>query len=340
MISFERGNLRARELYGNFWVNSDPVMLRDLRGSVILVDFWDYSSSNSLRTLYYIKGWFERYREFDLAVIGVHTPQFSFGRKPENVIDAVNRLSIDYPVVMDNDAIIWSAYSNRIWPTRYLIDRDGFLRCSHPGEGGYDQFERTLQSLLIEAGYRGVYPDLMTPARDVDLPGVVCFRATAEIQLGYLRGTLGNPEGHGPESTILYDDQGFHLNGRVYLKGKWYNEREGVRFEGEEGEEGSASFTYEASEVNSVMSLDGTGSGRVYATQDRQPLTKENAGSDVRFDEKGLSYILVDGPRDFNIISNREFGEHEIALTTRTRDLELFTFSFVTGVVPELVSRN
>jgi hypothetical protein len=340
MISFERGNIRARELFGNFWVNSDPVMLRDLRGSVALVDFWDYSNANSLRTLYYVKGWFERYREFDLAVVGVHTPQFSFGRKPENVVEAVNRLGIRYPVVMDNEAIIWSAYSNRIWPTRYLIDRDGFLRSSHTGEGGYDQFERSLQSLLIEAGYRGVFPDLIQPAREADLSGVVCFRSTAEMQLGYLRGTLGNTEGHGPESTILYDDQGLHLNGRVYLKGKWYNEREGVRFDGDDAEEGSAAFTYEASEVNSVMAIDGADSGKVYATQDRLPLTKENAGTDVRFDENGLSYILVDRPRDFNIIANREFGEHEIVLTTRSRGIVLFTFSFASGVVPELVSRN
>ena len=340
MISFERGNIRAPELFGNYWLNSEPVMLRDLRGNVALVDFWDYSNANSLRTLHYVKGWFDRYREFDLAVIGVHTPQFAFGKNPENVKLATHRLDIGYPVVMDNDAIIWSAYSNRIWPTRYLIDRDGFLRCSHAGEGGYDQFERSLQSLLIEAGYRGVYPDFMLPARDTDVPGVVCYRATLEIQLGYLRGTLGNPEGHGPESTILYDDQGFHLNGRVYLRGKWYNEREGVRFDGEKTEEGGASFTYAACALNSVMSSEGDVPGKVFATQDKLPLTRDNAGSDVRFDKNGLSYIVVDRPRDFSIVSNREFGEHEIELTTRTRGVEFFTFSFLTGVIPELVSNN
>jgi hypothetical protein len=340
MISFERGNIRAPELFGNHWLNSEPTMLRDLRGRVVLVDFWDYSSLSSLRTQHYIKGWFSRYQEFDLAVVGVHTPQFAFGKNQENVEKAVKRLAIDYPVVMDNDAIIWTAYSNRIWPTRYVVDRDGFLRFSHAGEGGYEQFERAIQALLVEAGYHGIFPDLMPPARDTDVPGMVCFHATAEIQLGYLRGTLGNPEGHGPESTVLYDDQGFHLNGRVYLKGKWFSEREGVRFDGEGDEEGDASFTYEASEVNSVMSPEGKGPGKVFALQDSKPLTKENAGSDIRFDADGHSYILVDGPREFNIVCNREFGEHEIALRTRTPGVELFTFSFVTGVIPELVSRN
>ena len=340
MISFEKGNIRAPELFGNHWLNSDPVMLRDLRGSVILVDFWDYSSVNSLRTQHYIKGWFSRYKEFDLAVIGVHTPQFTFGRDIENVSKAIERLGIDYPVVTDNDAIIWTAYSNRIWPTRYLIDRDGFLRFAHPGEGYYDQFERALQSLLSEAGYHGEFPDLMMPIRNTDYPGAVCYRSTPDIQMGWLRGMLGNPEGLGPESTVLYDDPGFHLNGRVYLKGKWFSEREGVRFDGDAGEEGNASMTYEAVEVNSVMNTASDEPSKVFAMQDKKPLTKENAGVDIRFELDGTSYVLVDGPREFNLVCNRDFGEHEFMLIAREPGLELYTFNFVTGAIPELVSAN
>ncbi|MDP2885899.1 MAG: redoxin domain-containing protein [Ignavibacteria bacterium] len=340
MINFEKGNIRAPGLFGDFWLNSQPVTLRELKGSVVLIEFWDYSNVNCLRTQHYIKGWFTRYTEFDLTVIGVHTPQFKFGRDPENVENAIRRFGIEYPVVMDNDAIIWTAFSNRIWPTRYLIDKDGFLRFSHPGEGSYDQFERAIQALLAEAGYHGVFPDLLLPVRDTDFPGAVCYRSTAEIQLGYLKGTLGNPEGHGPESTVLYDDQGFHLNGRIYLRGKWYSERESVRFDGDSGEEGGASCTYEAIEVNLVMDSESDSPGKVFALQDRRPLTKENAGLDIKFDNEGLSYVLVDGPRDFNIVCNREFGEHEIALTTHTPGLEIFIFSFVTGAIPELVSLN
>ncbi|HTY36911.1 MAG TPA: redoxin domain-containing protein [Bacteroidota bacterium] len=315
-------------------------MLRDLRGSVALVDFWDYSNAGSLRALRYVKEWAARYREFDLSVIGVHTPQYAFGRNPANVSEAIRHLEVGFPVVMDNDAIIWSAYSNRVWPTRYLIDRDGFLRFAHAGEGSYERFERSLQSLLIEAGYRGAYPDTVPPMRESDVPGAVLQRATAEIQLGYLRGTLGNPEGHGPESTVLFDDQGFHLNGRVYLRGKWYSEREGVRYDGESADEGGATVTYEGCDVNSVMSLEGGSPGKVFAKQDKQHLTKENAGGDIRFEKDGSSYILVDRPRDFHIVSNREFGEHEIALTTTSAGVELFSFSFLTGVAAEFVSDN
>jgi len=340
MITFERGNIRAPELFGDHWLNSEPLTIRELRGNVILIEFWDYSNTGSARTLPYLREWYSRYRDFDLRIIGVHTPQFKFGRNPENVAAAIRKARIEYPVVTDNDGVIWTAYSSRMWPTRYLVDRDGFLRYSHQGEGGYQQFERGIQTLLIEAGYRGEFPDLLLPLREADAPGAMCHRATAEIQLGYLRGTLGNPEGYGPESTVLYDDKGFHLSGRLYLDGKWFNEREGVRYDGEPGEAGRASVSYEALEVDSVLNVESLDSIKVFATQDKHSLTKENAGLDVLFERDGQSYLLIDGPRRFNIVVNREFGAHELELSLRTSGVEVFTLSFVTGVIPELVSAN
>ena len=340
MIAFERGNIRAPELFGNHWLNSEPLTMRELRGSVVLVEFWDYANTASARTLPYLCEWYSRYRDFDLRVIGVHTPQFKFGRNPENVEAAIRKAHIDFPVVTDNDGIIWTAYSSRMWPTRFLVDRDGFLRYSHQGEGAYEQFERGIQTLLIEAGYRGVFPDLLPPIREADAAGAICHRATSEIQLGYLRGTLGNTEGHGPESTVLYSDAGFRLPGRLYLDGKWFNEREGVRYDGEPGESGRASVLYEAVEVDSIMSIEGGGPAKVFALQDKQALTKENAGLDILFEEDGRSYVLVDSPRRFNVVVNREFGLHELELSLREPGVEVFAMSFVTGVIPELVSVN
>ncbi len=340
MITLERGNIRAPELFGNLWLNSEPLTIRELRGCVILIEFWDYSNTGSSRTLPYLREWYSRYRDFDLYIIGIHTPQFKFGRNPENVEAAIRKAGIEYPVVTDNDGVIWTAYSSRMWPTQYLVDRDGFLRYSHQGEGGYQQFERGIQTLLIEAGYRGVFPDLLLPIREADAPGAICHRATPEIQLGYLRGTLGNPEGHGPESTVLYYDKGFRLPGRLYLDGKWFNEREGVRYDGEPGESGRVSVLYEAVEVDSVMSVEGESPAKVFAAQDKHSLTKENAGVDIRFEEDGRSYFLVDSPRRFNVVANREFGAHELELCLRVPGVEVFAMSFVTGVIPELVSVN
>jgi len=340
MIAFERGNIRAPELFGDYWLNSEPLMMRELRGGVVLIEFWDYSNTGSARTLPYLREWYSRYHDFDLRVIGVHTPQFKFGRNPENVEAAVRKARIEYPVVTDNDGVIWTAYSSRMWPTRYLVDRDGFLRYSHQGEGAYQEFERGIQTLLIEAGYRGVFPDLLLPIHEADAPGAIRHRATPDIQLGYLRGTLGNPEGYGPESTVLYFDKGYRLPGRLYLDGKWFNEREGVRYDGEPGESGRASVLYEALEVDSVMSVEGGGPAKVFATQDNHSLTKENAGLDILFGEDGQSYVLVDSPRRFNVVTNREFGAHELELSLRAPGVEVFAMSFVTGLIPELVSAN
>lgn len=340
MIAFERGNIRAPELFGDYWLNSEPLMMRELRGGVVLIEFWDYSNTGSARTLPYLREWYSRYSAFDLRIIGVHTPQFKFGRNPENVEAAIRKAHIEYPVVTDNDGVIWTAYSSRIWPTRYLVDRDGFLRYSHQGEGAYEQFERGIQTLLLEAGYRGVFPDLLLPIREADSSGAICHRATPEIQLGYLRGILGNPEGHGPESTVLYYDQGFRLPGRLYLDGKWFSEREGVRYEGEAGESGRATVLYDGVEVDSVMSVEGASPIKVFAIQDKQSLTRENAGLDILFQEDGQSYLLVDTPRRFNVIVNRDFGSHELELSLRAPGVEMFAMSFVTGVIPELVSAN
>ena len=340
MVSFERGNLRAPELLGDFWFNTDPITLWEVRGNVVLIEFWDYSSTNCQRTRHYMKEWYSRYRDFDLVVIGVHTPRFRFGRNPENIESNLKREGIPYPVVMDNDALIWAAYSARMWPTRYLVDRDGFLRFTHQGEGAYEQFDRAIQSLLIEAGYHGLFPDSVEPIRLTDHTGAVCYRPTPEVELGYMKGTIGNPEGYGPESTMLYDDQGFHLRGRVYLKGKWFNERDGMRFEGDAGEEGRVTLAYEALEVTSVMGVEDRRSSRVCVLQDNKPLVRSAAGGDIQFDDQGKSFIDVGAPRLFSLVCNSEFGEHELTLTTKSQGLELYSLSFVTGVIPELLPTN
>ena len=115
---------RVPEIYGDFWFNSDPIPLGALRGYVILIDFWDYTNQHCLRTLPYLQEWHRRYADKGLVTIGVHTPEFPFARDPINVREAIEKLSIRFPVVMDNDYIIWGAFRNRKWPTKYLIDKD------------------------------------------------------------------------------------------------------------------------------------------------------------------------------------------------------------------------
>ncbi len=132
------------------WLNSPPLNQDELKGHVVLVDFWTYSCINCLRTVPYIRAWAEKYKDAGLVVIGVHTPEFAFEKDLPNVQRAVGELSITYPVAMDNDYKIWKGFSNSYWPADYLIDITGRVRHHHFGEGKYDETERQIQELLKE----------------------------------------------------------------------------------------------------------------------------------------------------------------------------------------------
>jgi thiol-disulfide isomerase/thioredoxin len=134
------------------WFNSRPLSLAALRGHVVLVDFWTYTCINCLRTLPYLKAWYARYHSQGFVVVGVHTPEFGFEHDAGNVGDAIARFGIRYPVVQDNAYATWNAWGNEAWPSEYLIDARGHVREAREGEGGYADTERSIRTLLAEAG--------------------------------------------------------------------------------------------------------------------------------------------------------------------------------------------
>jgi cytochrome c biogenesis protein CcdA/thiol-disulfide isomerase/thioredoxin len=138
------------------WLNSKPLTAEDLKGKVVLVDFWTYSCINCLRAIPYVRAWAEKYRDHGLVVIGVHAPEFAFERNVDNVKKAIATLKIGYPVAIDNDYKIWRAFENEYWPAHYFIDAKGQIRHHHFGEGEYDESERVIQRLLADAGDRNV----------------------------------------------------------------------------------------------------------------------------------------------------------------------------------------
>ncbi|MGH8149806.1 MAG: cytochrome c biogenesis protein DipZ [Steroidobacteraceae bacterium] len=138
------------------WINSPPLTPQSLRGKVVLIDFWTYSCINCLRTLPYVRGWWQKYKDHGLVVIGVHTPEFAFEKNLSNVRAAVRRLKITYPVAVDSNYAIWGAFSNQYWPADYFIDATGHIRGHQFGEGDYQGSERLIQELLRDAGYRNV----------------------------------------------------------------------------------------------------------------------------------------------------------------------------------------
>jgi cytochrome c biogenesis protein CcdA/thiol-disulfide isomerase/thioredoxin len=161
------------------WLNSRPLTMGQLRGTVVLIDFWTYSCINCLRTLPHVEAWDRLYRKDGLVIVGVHTPEFSFEHVPSNVKAAVKRLGVHYPVALDNDYGTWNAYGNQYWPAKYLIDRNGHVRYAHFGEGNYDITEENIRDLLGEKPASPVSDRLhdLTPSGPV----------TPESYLGYER---------------------------------------------------------------------------------------------------------------------------------------------------------
>jgi thiol-disulfide isomerase/thioredoxin len=134
------------------WHNSPPLTLGQLRGKVVLVDFWTYSCINCIHTIPYVKEWDRKYRDQGLVVVGVHTPEYPFERDAKNVADAIKRFDIRYPVAQDNRYDTWRAYGNEYWPALYLIDANGKVVYTRYGEGGYDKTEAAIRTALAQAG--------------------------------------------------------------------------------------------------------------------------------------------------------------------------------------------
>ena len=171
------------------WLNSAPLTGDQLRGKVVLVDFWTYSCINCLRALPYVKAWEQKYRDQGLVVVGVHTPEFAFERDIGNVTTAMKRLGITYPVPVDNQYAIWRAFHNQYWPAHYLIDARGRLRYRHFGEGNYAESERVIQQLLQEAGTARVAPGLIeVDAKGVQQAADLDAVRSHETYVGYERG--------------------------------------------------------------------------------------------------------------------------------------------------------
>jgi len=332
--------LRAHELYGDFWFNSEPVPISALRGQVILIQFWDYTCVHCQRTLPYIKEWYRKYEKYGLVVVGVHTPKFPFGKNPEDVQKAIRRFDIPYPVVTDNEYLIASNYGNRFWPALYLVDKNGFIRYESVGEGNYGATEHAIQTLLYDAGVGEELPLVMEPIRDEDKPGAVCYRATPELFAGYLRGSIGNIEGYSPESIVDYKDPKIYLQGRFYANGNWMNDKNCLSLE-EGGEQpGQILLQYEALEVNAVFKPGAGKPCEVAIYQDDQFLTRENKGDDVLLAADGRTYLHVDEPRMYRLVRNKEYGEHMLKLSMMTKGFAFYSFTFVSCVIPELISNN
>jgi thiol-disulfide isomerase/thioredoxin len=185
VMKVDKGTVRAPEI-GRIWFNSPPLSMHQLRGRVVLVDFWDYTCVNCIRTLPYIKEWHARYRDHGLTVIGVHTPEFVFARYESNVGRGIEEFGLTYPIVVDSNNELWEAFSNRYWPTKYLIDGEGYLRYAHfakaltrrPNRRFRNSCAKSILPLCCRPSWsRCAIPTV--PAQSATVPAASCTSATA-----------------------------------------------------------------------------------------------------------------------------------------------------------------
>jgi thiol-disulfide isomerase/thioredoxin len=327
--------------------HNSPITLSSLKGKVVLVDFWTYSCINCIRTIPYLNDWDQKYAGNGLVIVGVHSPEFEFEKNYDNVKAAVQRFGITYPVVLDSDHGTWNAYGNQYWPRDYLIDAQGYIRDNHIGEGGYEQTEKTIQSLLAErAAHIGLKQiSFSTKSTPVIRPQSMQYvdlnqSTTSEIYLGYdkARAPIGNPEGFKPDQIVSYSiSSDMSLKpGIVYLHGSWKNNPDNIELQSNTGR---IALIYYAKSVNMVAG--GKGEGIVINDNDNGEHRVAGANGQVvlsasaNMSNKSLGQDLsqngsfsIDGQRLYNLAMHDDYNAHFIIIDVKGKGFQLYTFTF------------
>lgn len=286
------------------WFNSQPLAMKELRaaGNVVLIDFWTYSCVNCIRTLPHLKEWHKRYRDKGLVIIGVHTPEFEFEKDATNVERAIRAFGIDYPVVLDADYQLWSAYANRYWPNKYLCDKEGQIVYEHAGEGGYRETEENIRETLRADDANITLPEpahLSTaPSTQEEETGGACYPGTPETYLGSSRGRQGHIWRYTGEWRVHPE----------YIE----HNRTAEHFED------AIIINFEASEVNVVAEATGPRPAKVELA-----INGEHAGS-----------VEIHEPKMYNLFCGHEMKKGELVLSVKDEGIRFYAFTFGTCTPP------
>jgi thiol-disulfide isomerase/thioredoxin len=302
------------------WINTAPLTPADLHGKVVLYDFWTYSCVNCVRSVPHLRALYDRYAKDGLVVIGVHSPEFDFEKNHANVAAAVKRLDVDYPVALDDDMAIWSAFQNQYWPADYVADRSGHFRAATVGEGSDREIENVVRALLdvpasapragaVNEGNAGRPP---TAAEDV----------TPETYLGLERGVAGARAG-----TVEYPPATTAELGQPELVGSWFGDTEDVA----SGGPGAAILIrYHAREANLVLSTAAPGGAPVdiRVTLDGKPLPAAYRTVDTKVDEQGNTFVRVEASDLYRLVLGPAIETHLLRLTAESAGAQAFAFTF------------
>ena len=330
MIQIDKSQFKKAKDFSKIseYINTKPISLYDLRDKVVLVDFWTYSCINCIRTIPYLNEWYDKYSDKGLVIVGIHTPEFEFEKNSENVKSAVQKFEIKYPVLQDNDKETWNEYDNRYWPRKYLVDDEGYIRYDHIGEGAYNETEKVIQGLLTErAAHLGIKNINLNISQNVDSgsrlePQDVNFSKikSPELYFGYefARASLGNIEGVKPDQSLFYNlpENSEIKPNMIYLEGKWKNNPDHMELQSNNG---SILLKYNSKSVNIVAGA----KGNFTVIQDGKLITND-LSKDSDIDGK----FVVDEQRLYNLVTNKNYGEHTIEIDVKGKGFQIYTFTF------------
>lgn len=313
---------RAKEIVNpNGFINTEPLTLSELIGKqVILVDFWTYSCINCQRTLPYLTAWDEKYSDQGLTILGIHTPEFEFEKDKDNVIKAAEKFGVEYPIIQDNNYQTWSAYKNRYWPRKYLIDIDGFIVYDHIGEGAYEETEQKIQELLAERAERLDMEEISTPELEKD-PELRMQSRSPEVYFGALRNKLlgnGTKGKTGKQSFTEPDD--IRMD-KLYLVGDW-----DIQNEYAENVSSNAKIIFRFRAKNVFMVASALQDTTISLKLDGEPL-QEGAGEDITFAD-GKASGTVQADQLYKLVEKGEHDVYTLEITVEEPGFKAFTFTF------------
>jgi cytochrome c biogenesis protein CcdA/thiol-disulfide isomerase/thioredoxin len=300
---------------GTKWLNSPQALsLKDLKGKVILVDFWTYTCINCIRTLPHVTSWYDKYNKQGFVVIGVHTPEFQFEHETKNVEAAIKQYNIHYPVVQDNNYTIWNRYNNQYWPAEYLIDATGVIRRVEFGEGNYDETEKAIQELLKEAGKK------VTESLDTMPDTTPHIQLSPETYLGTNRAQFYYPGGGLTNGNQTYTLTETPPQDSFSLGGTWNIDSENATA----GNKATLTYTFYADKVFLVLRPGSTKNAQIKVFLDGKTIDSTQAGDDVK---NGI--VTVDSDRLYDLINlHGQVGTHTLKLKFLTPGIQAFAFTF------------
>lgn len=298
------------------WLNTPkPLTLQDLKGKVVLVDFWTYTCINCIRTLPHITSWYDKYQNQGFVVIGVHTPEFAFEQNTGNVENAIKQDNIHYPVVQDNNYATWNNYQNNYWPAEYLIDQSGTIRRTDFGEGEYDQMEMAIQTLLKDGGHNvntslDTNPDL-TPQGTISPE---TYLGTDRMQYYYPYGNVGQNGQQTFTLTPSIPQNSFSLGGQWNITGA----------SATTGKDATLNYHFVAADVYITLQPGSSSNEQIKIYLDGKPIDASQAGQDV---ENGV--VTLDGARLYSIVDLQgQTEDHTVTFAFQTPGVQVFTLTF------------